>query len=297
MLSLLQLKYFLALAKQPNMTKVSTELFISQTALSNAISRLEKELGVQLFDRIGRNIILNEYGKTYLQYVNNAFNELSFGRKSINNLKNKQKSNVSILTSSSVLWYNMLSQFVDHYPGYTFSQQECVLENIRNSLPMFNADYIITGLGDLNSPKLENVVFRKANVYLHVPLSHRLANRKKISLIEAKNESFINYPKGTSFRMFCDNLFKQAGFVPKIIAECDYNMRRELFDKNMGVILITEAALDINYYDQGINLLIDYPPTKRSYALYWSRDNIHTKATEDFRHFVVNYFNNKNFMD
>jgi len=65
-MKLLQLYYFRALAEKEHLYRTATELYISPSALSTTISRLEKELGVQLFDRVGRNIRLNDNGKKIL---------------------------------------------------------------------------------------------------------------------------------------------------------------------------------------------------------------------------------------
>ena len=66
MITLLQLDYFRRLAASEHITATARELYISQTALSNMLSGLEKELGVRLFDRVGRSIRLNEAGRVYL---------------------------------------------------------------------------------------------------------------------------------------------------------------------------------------------------------------------------------------
>ena len=69
---LLQLHYFLKVAKLEHMTKAAQELRIAQPALSKTIARLEEDLGVPLFDRKGRNIRLNSFGKVYLKKVEMA---------------------------------------------------------------------------------------------------------------------------------------------------------------------------------------------------------------------------------
>lgn len=81
MISMLQLKYFQELAVQQNMTRVAEKHFVSQTALSNALSRMEEELNVPLFTRSGRSLILNEYGAIFLQYTNTILAALDDGMK------------------------------------------------------------------------------------------------------------------------------------------------------------------------------------------------------------------------
>lgn len=64
-MELLQLKYFQTVARLEHMTKAAEELHIAQPSLSKTIARLEKDLGVPLFDRQGRQITLNSFGKYF----------------------------------------------------------------------------------------------------------------------------------------------------------------------------------------------------------------------------------------
>ena len=61
MISTLQLQYFCALAHKQNLTKCAEDFYISQSTLSNALARMEADLEVRLFDRVGRSLILNNF--------------------------------------------------------------------------------------------------------------------------------------------------------------------------------------------------------------------------------------------
>lgn len=61
-------------------TKAAEDLYISSSALSRAIISLEKELGVELFDRDGRNIKLNRYGRVFFDYAVQAVEKIDAGR-------------------------------------------------------------------------------------------------------------------------------------------------------------------------------------------------------------------------
>ena len=75
-MELLQLKYFSAAAAQEHITKAAEQLHIAQPALTQSIRRLEEELGVKLFNRSGRNIVLNETGKLFLKRIAPVLAEL-----------------------------------------------------------------------------------------------------------------------------------------------------------------------------------------------------------------------------
>lgn len=77
--NLSQLYYFRKLSELQHYTKAAKELYITQPALSDAIRSLEKELGVPLFQREGRNVKLTRYGKEFSAYVHDALRELDKG--------------------------------------------------------------------------------------------------------------------------------------------------------------------------------------------------------------------------
>lgn len=78
-MNLSQLYYFRKLSELQHYTKAAKELYITQPALSDAIRSLEKELGVPLFQREGRNVKLTRYGKEFSAYVHDALRELDKG--------------------------------------------------------------------------------------------------------------------------------------------------------------------------------------------------------------------------
>lgn len=80
-MDLLQLKYFKVVAEQEHITKSAKLLMVSQPYLSALVARLEEEMGGQLFNRDGRRVVLNEYGKILLHHVNEALQHLEDAQK------------------------------------------------------------------------------------------------------------------------------------------------------------------------------------------------------------------------
>ena len=66
-MELRQLQYVIKIAECGTMLKAAQELYISQSGLTRSLKTLEKELGMELFDRINNRLILNEYGKTVVE--------------------------------------------------------------------------------------------------------------------------------------------------------------------------------------------------------------------------------------
>ena len=88
-LTLLGLRYFQKIAELQHITRAAEILHISQPSLSHIVKVMEIELGVPLFERRGRNIVLTHYGEILLLHTNHIMEELDaakrfFEEKSIN---------------------------------------------------------------------------------------------------------------------------------------------------------------------------------------------------------------------
>lgn len=82
-MDLLQLRYFQAVARREHISQAAEELRVAQPSVSRTIARLEKELGVPLFDRRGRQVRLNSYGVAFLRRVDRALSELDEARREL----------------------------------------------------------------------------------------------------------------------------------------------------------------------------------------------------------------------
>ncbi|MGO1036496.1 LysR family transcriptional regulator, partial [Clostridioides difficile] len=82
-MNLYHLRYFVTLAHLEHYTKAAENLSITQPSLSHAISLLENELGVALFEKEGRNIVLTKYGKIFLKDVEKSLEILDSSVKSL----------------------------------------------------------------------------------------------------------------------------------------------------------------------------------------------------------------------
>ncbi len=122
-MDLQQLRYFQTVARLQNMRKAADELSIAQPAISKAIARLEKELGVPLFNRVGRQIQLNQFGRVYLQRVQRIFDELESGQREVNDLAGPEQGYVGLAvlhTIGAQLLPELISVYRRHHPAVRF---------------------------------------------------------------------------------------------------------------------------------------------------------------------------------
>jgi len=290
MITLLQLDYFRKLAVTEHITQTAKELYISQTALSSMIIGLEKELGVQLFDRSKRSIRLNQAGKLYLQYVNDVFAALDNGRSALQELTEQTEKQVSIAMGTSQVWLPMVRDFRKRYPECAIKQQNKTLEELIDSLRSMKTDFVIASTDEIPDTNLEHVFLKKDSVYLCVPKTHRLAGRESVYLKELENEPYIDLPAGTPWRAYCAHLFKQAGVNIRTVLECDYSLRAALIDSEFGVALTSASAYEVDMFKPNCYIPIADDFAHREMALFWNPKKYMSTAAQNFRAFCAAYW-------
>ncbi|MBQ5954280.1 MAG: LysR family transcriptional regulator [Lachnospiraceae bacterium] len=290
MITLLQLDYFRRLAASEHITATAKELFISQTALSSMIISLERELGVQLFDRSRRSIRLNAAGKTYLIYVNQVFAALENGLAAIKDLEENREQQFSMAVGTSLVWVPMLHAFRSRYPDTVPKQSNLSVEKLNLALQEMTVDYVIAGDDDITVSGLHSRHIKDDGVYLVVPENHPLAGRDSIFLEEIKDESFISLPVGTPWRSFCDRLLEKAGLNIHISVECDYTMRAPLIASGFGVALTSSTAKSVDLLKPNRYIRIADPYAVRNMCLFWNPARYMSKAALIFRDFCVDFY-------
>ena len=294
MITLLQLDYFRKLAATEHITQTAKELYISQTALSSMIIGLEKELGIQLFDRSKRSIRLNEAGKLYLQYVNDVFTALDNGRSALQELTESAQKQVSIAVGSSQVWLPMIRDFRKQYPECSIKQHNNTLEELIEALHSMTTDFVIAGTDEIPDAGLEHVFLKKDSVYLCVPKNHRLAGRESVWLRELEDEAYIDLPAGTPWRVYCSHLFERAGVNIRTVLECDYSIRAALVDSEFGVALTSASAYEVDLLKPNCYIPIADEFACRDMALFWNPRKYMSKAAQSFRQFCTGYWEKDN---
>lgn len=285
-LELLQLQYFQMVARLEHMTKAAEKLNIAQPALSQSISRLENDLGVPLFDRKGRKIRLNAYGKIYLEKVEIALKALEEGRRELAERAGIEKGSIYMVASTFDRLSRPLNAYLDKYPDVNFRISQASMEKMTSMIDNPDIDFCFTAI-PIDRPDIESIPVLTEEVFLGVPPGHRLAERGGINLNEAAQEHFINYRKGHQLRKMNDAFCHEAGFSPQVVCEAEEPTEiANLVRAGLGVAFVGTCKLD----DDLIKLRIKQPLCQRRYELVWQKNRYLSRAATHFKSFLIDYF-------
>lgn len=281
-MELSQIRYFLEVAQTQHVTKSAQKLHIAQPALSQAIRRLERELGVPLFVARGRNIILTEYGR-YLQQklapLIAALDDIPGQLKTMAKLES-ETIHLNVLAASA-----LIAEAIVAYKQTHAELHFQFLQNAENEL------YDISVCTQPNLPKEigpdQFVLTEK--IFLAVPSGGPFQSLSSVRLADMKDAGFISLYSRT-LRFICDGFCRQAGFKPKIAFESDNpSTVRSMIAANMGIGFWPEFTWGRLDTDRVRLLEIEDVPCARSLIFARKHNKIDSAAVDDFFDFLRAY--------
>jgi DNA-binding transcriptional LysR family regulator len=289
-LELLQLQYFQTVARLQHMTKAAEELNIGQPSLSKTIARLEEDLGVPLFDRQGRQIRLNQFGKVFLHRVERALMELEAGKREIIDLSGLDRGVISLAVSITSVLPKLVGAFLSQYPNVRFQQYLGSTLSMKRQLEQGEVDFCISST-PIQGPDITWEPLFTEEIFLIVSTKHPLANREEIHLREVEHEPFISMSPRYGLRDLTDNFCRQAGFTPHIAFEGDeQTVLRELVTEGLGVAFTPAVSFGSVPSNKIKRLRIVEPKCQRTIGLAYSRNRYLSKAAQQFYSFTIEYF-------
>jgi DNA-binding transcriptional LysR family regulator len=287
-MELLQLRYFRTAAKMENITNTAESLNISQPSLSKTIINLESELGVPLFDRVGRHIYLNTRGKLFYEKISDALDIIDSAKNIINESASTPGGEINLLIlAASRAIPGLIKAFLTEYPQIHIKLHQQVHHDLRYSEEY---DFSISAT-PMDYSQLEILPLLTEKIVLAVPVSHPLAKRQIINLREAASCDFITYSRGPSIRILFDSLCYMSGFTPKIKCESDgVNTLLDLISGGFGVALLPRDTVLGFGAEEVIPVSIDNPAANRTINLSWRKEKYMSKACALFKQHCISYF-------
>lgn len=246
-MELRQLQYALQIAAEKNFSRAAEKLHIAQPSLSQQLSKLEKELGVLLFQRNTISVELTHAGSAFMekaQMILDMVGQLEREMADISDMK-KGRLNVGSLpiTGSHVL-PRVLPLFHSRFPGIDIHLIEDTTNVLENLTAAGRTDISLLTLPVLDS-NLSWEPLLDEEILLAVPPSHPLARHAApgetaaVSIGQLREEAFIVLKRGQGFRQIALELCRTNGFEPRIVFESsNIETVQSLVAAGMGIAFV-----------------------------------------------------------
>ena len=298
-MNLYHLRYFVTLAHLEHYTKAADVLAITQPSLSHAISSLEEELGVKLFEKNGRNVSLTKYGKTFLTDVEETLNRLD---SSVNGLqlagRGEGQIDVAFLRTLGVdfvpkIIRNFLTANEGRKINFNLYCDKVLTGDILTGLKEKKYDIGFCSRFD-DEPLIEFIPVAKQDLVVIMPQDHPLTEKAQIHLEDTLPYKQIIFKKRSGLRQIIDQLFRTIGQYPDVAFEIDEDQVAAGFVANGFGISIAPDIPILHSLELEIRPLVS-PSWQRNFYMAMLKDVYHPPVVEAFKKFVMEAANKEMF--
>lgn len=290
-MELQQLRYFKTVAEIGKISAAAQALYISAPALSTSIARLEKELGIPLFDRSNNRITLNKQGKIFLRYVEQVFNSLECARAELRQSMLEQGQHISVVTMTSNLWIDLITAFSQEYPQFTLSCANFRRAQLVSSGLPHQHSFMLAAQEDLGMyvhDELDSMVLFEDELAIMVHPDHPLAACDKVTPEQLMEETLFLPLEGCAlFERVCA-VFESRELKLPTGHSYSYTVYRHMVEEGMGISFTTlrssrmePASLRYVRLDAG---------KRWQMRLYWRKNRPMTGDERCFFDFVKEFY-------
>ena len=286
-MELLQLKYFKDAAELENFSNAAKKNMVPQPSISYAIKKLEEELGVRLFDRTGRNIVLNENGTYFYKQVSTILNTVDECKIHFSNVTQNE---ITIYIQDGDFFISPLT--ADFCFKYTHTHfKYATVEEVMHSEKVPYDFTFMQSICDLDDFNYE--VLLEDEFVAIVPVNHPLSKKDEISLSELKNENFVGLYDTIPIRVMVDKYcMNTAGFTPNYVFKFHEDFATiHRVSQNGGVAILTKKYY-MMHPNNNVKMLSIKEKDTSKLLLAWPKDKILTPWEKEFLDFSKTWFKN-----
>ena len=296
-MELIQLRYFKEVANQENFTRAAETLHITQSALSKSIAKLESEVGIRLFERVGNRIVLNQFGRRFLKESGMVLARLEDSVRAVREMAGLEQGEVRIAISKEIFIDHLIKQFLMDFPDVAFHCYLVAPEQMRDALDEGTIDLAVT----TERPEGTGILWQAMYLdQLEVILGfdHPLAGQKILHLEQLKDERFVITNSNYDMKNMIEKLCSFAGFEPKIMYEGTAMDMPMDFVASGDAIMITPHSITVGVsrimvdkpFVATIPLANDYPDLQKTVGVAFKEGHYQSLASQEFYNRMLEFY-------
>ncbi len=233
-----QLRYFTVLATTGNFTRASTELHLTQPALSKSISAMEAELGLELLARTKKGATLTECGKEFCRFAQSVLTEYDHTCQRMMEIRENRKNAVNLTVTLPEIFVQILEGFHHRHPDIQVRLPASSTISAQEMLALGSLDFVVN-TAPMKDERIEWQPLMQDEYLLMVPEDMPFTTGQAIDLSMFREEPFIMPQSESESRRQMEFFCSLAGFTPNIAFEVTENeMTRKLVQFGYGVAFI-----------------------------------------------------------
>jgi LysR family hydrogen peroxide-inducible transcriptional activator len=286
-----QLKYALQIAKELNFSRAAEKLHIAQPSLSQQLSKLEKELGVLLFERNTNSVELTYAGSVFMDKAQKIVDMSEMLGREMDDISQMRKGKLIVgslpITGSHILPL-VLPVFQERFPEIEIQLIEETTASLEKLTASGETDICLLSI-PVEEPSLTYETLIEEEICLALPPKHPLAlhasdSNGHVQIIDLQEEPFIVLKKGQGFRQITVDLCREAGFEPRIVFESsNIETVQSLVAAGMGIAFVPQMVTrNQGFATSPVYLSLADPRPTRTLVIAYRKGRYLSKAAEAF---------------
>lgn len=289
-----QLEYFLTVSKLHSFTAAANKLFVTQPTITNAVRALEEELGIRLFDRSQKGVVLTAEGEVFLTHVQHVMTNISTALAEMNDLKLLGRGFVRVVVSPLLMPHffpGIYAAFKQEYPSLELQLREESFQAAQKLLDDDEADFAFIPV--LRQPeRIAELVLFTADFAVYVNRRHPRSRGAAFAVRDLLDEPLALCEKDSFVQDVITAECEKNGFRPKIVYAS--NHLASLFGlvaANLAVAVLPEQPYPL---PDAVAALPLRPAVQVDFCLAHKKDRYASIAAQTFLNFMRQYVNVKN---
>lgn len=246
-LEIRQLEYFRMVSEVNSFTRAAERLYVSQPAVTNAIRSLEEELGIQLFDRSQKQVVLTAEGQIFYRHVERILHGITTTLTEIDALRNLSDGTLRLgITAMGGVRpiISLLKIFRESYPNIRMVFHEADTEHLQRALLEDRLDGAFL-FHDAEAPALSYLSLQKQEIVFCCERHHLLRRKNSIALEQLREEHLLLPEEGSFIRSVLNQAFTDAGISAKAVFSCSQvTLLQRMTAAGIGVTFLPECLVD-----------------------------------------------------
>lgn len=266
-----QLRYAVAIAQEGSFTRAAAKLYMAQPSLSVQIRKLESELGVRLFERLGRSAVPTSTGESFLAHARRILAEVDRLHAQMEEIKDLKRGRVALGVLPSVgtrLLPDILTAYHQRHPGVDLillEQDQDASAEFQRRVHQGELDIAVVRM-PVVQPGLEARTLLREPLVAILPPGHPLVGMGSVPLAELADETFVALRAGNGLRLLMDEMCAHADFAPRISVETSQlSIMWSMVQSGLGVALLPRLAAG----DQARRVRIEDAYANRELGVVW----------------------------
>jgi DNA-binding transcriptional LysR family regulator len=257
--TLTQLRVFCEVARREHFSQAAEALYVSQPAVSKSVKDLERQVGLPLFEQIGRRTQLTEAGRVLMGHAERLLMELADADRAIQGMLGGEIGRLVVGASSTPGTYLLpllLGEFRRRHPGVEVCLEVADTREVVQRVTGGQLDVGVVGEAPFD-PSLRVERFRRDTLVLILSADHPLAARDPIDPANLADAPFIMREQGSSTRHVLERALRERGLEPRIVMELGSTEAiKKTVAAGLGISFVSRYAVEL---EERVGVLVSRP--------------------------------------